>query len=90
VKARGAVEYIIGRREPQDRIILGEIGLTPRAKKVIEFAVDEARRLNQQTIVTEHLLLGIIRQGDGIAVGVLENLGVNLEKVRADTLDQLK
>jgi ATP-dependent Clp protease ATP-binding subunit ClpA len=86
-KARGAVEYIIGHG---DRIILGEIGLTPRAKRVIELAVDEARRLNQQTIVTEHLLLGIIRQGDGIAVGVLESLGVNLEKVRADTLDQLK
>ncbi|GAC1347592.1 MAG: hypothetical protein NVSMB27_13320 [Ktedonobacteraceae bacterium] len=86
-KAREAVVHIIGRG---DRIILGEIGLTPRAKRVIEFAVDEARRLNQQTIVTEHLLLGIIRQGDGIAVGVLESLGVNLEKVRADTLDQLQ
>jgi len=86
-KAREAVEHIIGRG---DRIILGEIGLTPRAKKVIELSVDEARRLNQQNIVTEHLLLGIVRQGDGIAVGVLESLGVNLEKVRADTLDQLK
>jgi ATP-dependent Clp protease ATP-binding subunit ClpA len=86
-KARETVVQIIGRG---DRIILGEIGLTPRAKKVVEFAVDEARRLNQQTIVTEHLLLGIVRLGDGIAVGVLESLGVNLEKVRADTLDQLK
>ena len=63
--------------------VIGEIGLTPRAKKVIELAVDEARRLDHSYIGTEHLLLGLVREGEGIAAGVLESLGVNLEKVRA-------
>ena len=86
-KVRSAVEFIIGRG---DRIVLGEIGLTPRAKKVIELAVDEARRLNQHYIGTEHLLLGLVREGEGIAAGVLESLGVNLEKVRTQTIQVLK
>ncbi|PFG74139.1 ATP-dependent Clp protease ATP-binding subunit [Tepidiforma thermophila] len=81
-KVRSAVEFIIGRG---DRTVLGEIGLTPRAKKVIELAVDEARRLNHSYIGTEHLLLGLVREGEGIAAGVLESLGVNLERVRAET-----
>ena len=81
-KVRSAVEFIIGRG---DRAVLGEIGLTPRAKKVIELAVDEARRLNHGYIGTEHLLLGLVREGEGIAAGVLESLGVNLERVRAET-----
>jgi ATP-dependent Clp protease ATP-binding subunit ClpC len=81
-KVRSAVEFIIGRG---DRVVTGEIGLTPRAKKVIELAVDEARRLNHHYIGTEHLLLGLVREGEGIAAGVLESLGVNLEKVRAET-----
>src|SRR3712207_3269706 len=81
-KVRSAVEFIIGRG---DRMVLGEIGLTPRAKKVIELAVDEARRLNHHYIGTEHLLLGLVREGEGIAAGVLESLGVNLERVRAET-----
>jgi len=81
-KVRSAVEFIIGRG---DRAVLGEIGLTPRAKKVIELAVDEARRLNHHYIGTEHLLLGLVREGEGIAASVLESLGVNLERVRAET-----
>ncbi|HEY4387741.1 MAG TPA: Clp protease N-terminal domain-containing protein, partial [Ktedonobacteraceae bacterium] len=85
-KARSAVEFIIGRG---DRIVLGEIGLTPRAKKVIELAVDEARRLNHHYIGTEHLLLGMVREGDGIGVGVLESLGVNLDNVRSQILQCL-
>ena len=85
-KARSAVEFIIGRG---DRIVLGEIGLTPRAKKVIELAVDEARRLNHHYIGTEHLLLGLIREGEGIAAGVLESLGVNLERARVATIQTL-
>ena len=85
-KVRSAVEFIIGRG---DRIVLGEIGLTPRARKVIELAVDEARRLNQHSIGTEHLLLGLVREGEGIAAGVLESLGVNLEKVRTQTIQVL-
>src|SRR5262245_2084765 len=81
-KVRSAVEFIIGRG---DRAVLGEIGLTPRAKRVIELAVDEARRLNHSYIGTEHLLLGLVREGEGIAAGVLESLGVNLERVRGET-----
>ncbi len=81
-KVRSAVEFIIGRG---DRPPVGEIGLTPRAKKVIELAVDEARRLNHHYIGTEHLLIGLLREGEGVAAGVLESLGVNLEKARAET-----
>ncbi|MGE3856601.1 MAG: ATP-dependent Clp protease ATP-binding subunit, partial [Dehalococcoidia bacterium] len=81
-KVRSAVEFIIGRG---DRASSGEIGLTPRAKKVIELAVDEARRLGHSYIGTEHLLLGLVREGEGIAAGVLESLGVNLERVRGET-----
>src|SRR5436305_7847254 len=82
-KVRSAVEFIIGRGE---KSISGEIGLTPRAKKVIELAVEEARRLNHSYIGTEHLLLGLVREGEGIAFGVLESLGVNLEKVRTQVI----
>ncbi len=85
-KVRSAVEFIIGRGERQ---VMGEIGLTPRAKKVIELAVDEARRLGHHYIGTEHLLLGLIREGEGIAAGVLESLGVNLEKVRSEVIKVL-
>src|SRR5258708_4503772 len=85
-KVRSAVEFILGHG---DRVVLGEIGLTPRAKKVIELAGDEARRLNHTYIGTEHLLLGLVREGEGIAAGVLESLGVNLEKVRTQTIQVL-
>src|SRR6187402_1775651 len=82
-KVRSAVEFIIGRGE---KSVSGEIGLTPRAKKVIELAVEEARRMNHSYIGTEHLLLGLVREGEGIAFGVLESLGVNLEKVRQQVM----
>jgi len=82
-KVRGAVEFIIGRGE---RAVSGEIGLTPRAKRVIELAADEARRLNHNYIGTEHLLLGLLREAEGAAANVLESLGVNLDKARAETL----
>lgn len=85
-KVRNAVEDIIGRG---DRIVLGEIGLTPRAKKVIELAVDEARILNHRYIGTEHLLLGLIREGNGIGAGVLESFGLSLQEVRAKTIQVL-
>ena len=81
-KVRSAVEFIIGRGE---RATPGEIGLTPRAKKVIELAVDEARRLNHHYIGTEHLLIGLMREGEGVAAGVLESLEVNLDKIREET-----
>lgn len=86
VKVRESVEFIIGRG---DRIVLGEIGLTPRAKKVIELAVDEARRMNHHYIGTEHLLLGLLREGEGIGAGVLESLGVRLEIARRETISVL-
>jgi ATP-dependent Clp protease ATP-binding subunit ClpC len=82
-KVRSAVEFIIGRG---DRTVAGDIGLTPRAKKVIELSVDEARRLNHHYIGTEHLLLGLVREGEGIAAGVLESLGVSLDKVRSQVI----
>ena len=82
-KVRSAVEFIIGRGEGA---VIGDIGLTPRAKKVLELAIDEARRLNHHYVGTEHLLLGLVREGEGIAAGVLESLGVNLEKVRAQVM----
>jgi len=81
-KVRSAVEFIIGRGEKPTQ---GEIGLTPRAKKVVELAVDEARRMNHTYIGTEHLLIGLLREGEGVAAGVLESLGVTLDKVRGET-----
>ena len=81
-KVRSAVEFIIGRGE---RPAQGEIGLTPRAKKVVELAVDEARRMNHTYIGTEHLLIGLLREGEGVAAGVLESLSVTLDKVRTET-----
>ena len=80
---RRAVEHIIGRG---DHVVHGEVGLTPRAKKVIELAVDEARRLNHNYVGTEHLLLGLIREGEGIAAGVLESLGVGLDQARGQVI----
>ena len=59
--------------------------MTPRAKIVVELAVDEARRMNHTYIGTEHLLIGLLREGEGVAAGVLESLGVTLDKVRAET-----
>jgi Clp amino terminal domain, pathogenicity island component len=86
-RVRSAVEFIIGRG---DRMIVGEVGLTPRAKKVIELAVEESQRLKQRYVGTEHLLLGLLREGEGIAAGILESLGVNLAKARVETLNVLK
>jgi ATP-dependent Clp protease ATP-binding subunit ClpC len=80
-KVRSAVEFIVGRG---GRPNTSEVGLTPRAKKVIELAVDEARRLNHSYIGTEHLLLGLLREREGSAAGVLESLGVTLERVLAE------
>src|SRR6187431_1465226 len=82
-KVRTAVEFIIGRG---DRPVVGEVGLTPRAKRVIKLAIDEARRLGHNYIGTEHLLLGLVREGEGIAAGVLESLGVSLDKVRSQVI----
>jgi len=82
-RVRQAVESSMGRGE---RTVSGEVGLTPRAKRVIELAVDEARRLHHNYIGTEHLLLGLLREGEGIAASALEGLGITLEKARAETV----
>jgi ATP-dependent Clp protease ATP-binding subunit ClpC len=82
-RVREAVEYTIG---TGDQTSAGEMSLTPRAKKVLEFAVDEARRLHHHYIGTEHLLLGLVREREGIAAGVLERLNVSLERVRNETM----
>jgi hypothetical protein len=86
-KARTAVEFIVGRG---DLPIVGEVGLTPRAKRVIELAIDEARGLGHNYIGTEHLLLGLVREDEGIAAGVLESLGVELERARREVIRVLK
>ncbi len=86
-KVRQAVEDIVGRGK---RTTVGRIGLTPRTKRVIELAVDEARRLGHHYIGTEHLLLGLAREGNGIAADVLASLGVSLDAVRRRTLEMMK
>ena len=85
-KVRTTTEFIIGRGAEQPE---GELGLTARAKRVIELAIEEARRLNHNYIGTEHLLLGLVREGEGIAAGVLESLSVNLDRVREETTQVL-
>jgi ATP-dependent Clp protease ATP-binding subunit ClpC len=80
-KVRSAVEFIIGHGEATTK---GEVGLSPGAKRVIELAIDEARYIGHNYIGTEHLLLGLLREGEGIAARVLDSLGVTLEKVRTE------
>lgn len=82
-KVRSAVEFIIGRGEKPSS---GQIGLTPRAKKVIELAIDEARHLGHNYIGTEHLLLGLLGEGEGVAARVLDSFGITLERARAETI----
>ena len=90
-KAREAVSFIIGRGEATTAP--SEITLSPRTKKVIELAIDEARKLGHGHVGPEHLLLGLAREGEGIASGILESLGITMAKVRhavVDTLGQMK
>src|SRR5690606_36730771 len=85
-KVRSEVEKVIGRGEwvPQ-----GQITFTPRAKRVLELAFDEARQLGHTYIGTEHILLGLIREGEGVAAQVLKNLGADLDKVRRQVVELL-
>src|SRR6059036_2011906 len=85
--ARKAVESIIGRGD--STAVYAEITLSPRTKKVIELAIDEARKLGHSHVGTEHLLLGLVREGEGIASGVLEGLGVSNERVRHQVIATL-
>ena len=84
--AREQVEKIIGRGSG---FVAVEIPFTPRAKKVLELSWDEARQLGHNYIGTEHLLLGLIREGEGIGTKVLENLGVDLNKCRSNVIKLL-
>ena len=84
--ARAEVEKIIGRGSG---FVAVEIPFTPRAKRVLELSWDEARQLGHNYIGTEHLLLGLIREGEGVAARVLENLGVDLNKVRSNVIKML-
>lgn len=84
--ARAEVEKIIGRGSG---FVAVEIPFTPRAKRVLEMALDEARHLGHGYIGTEHLLIGLIKEGEGVAVRVLENLGVELLNVRVEILEAL-
>jgi len=85
-KVRSEVEAIVGRG---GQTVQQEMVFTPRAKRVIELAFEEARQLNHNYIGTEHLLLGLIREGEGVAARVLTNLGVDPAKVRVQTTSLL-
>jgi ATP-dependent Clp protease ATP-binding subunit ClpC len=84
-KIQGEVESLIGRGGEQP----SNINYTPRAKKVIELSMDEARKLGHTYVGTEHILLGLIREGEGVAARVLNNLGVSLNKARQQVLQLL-
>lgn len=84
--ARIEVEKIIGRGSG---FVAVEIPFTPRAKRILELSLEEARQLGHNYIGTEHLLLGLIREGEGVAARVLENLGVNLSTIRSQVIRSL-
>jgi len=86
-KVRAAVEFTIGRGDATTSP--SEITLTPRVKKIVELAIDEARKLGHSHVGTEHLLLGIAREGESVASGVLQSLGVKLETVRHQVIAAL-
>lgn len=84
-KIQKEVENLIGRGQEASQTI----HYTPRAKKVIELSMDEARKLGHSYVGTEHILLGLIREGEGVAARVLNNLGVSLNKARQQVLQLL-
>ena len=86
-KVRIEVEKLV--KAGPEMVTLGKLPLTPRAKKVIEYAIDEARSLNHNYVGTEHQLLGLLREQDGVAAQVLMNLGLKLEEVREEVLGLL-
>ena len=85
---RAEVEKLVG-FGPEIQLY-GDPALTGKVKKVIEFANEEAQALNHNYVGTEHLLLGLLRQTDGVASQVLENLNVNLKEVRKEILKELE
>ena len=86
-KVRMEVEKLV--KAGPDMVTMGKLPQTPRAKKVIEYAIEEARNLNHNYVGTEHILLGLLREHDGVAAQVLMNLGLKLEEVREEVLNLL-
>jgi ATP-dependent Clp protease ATP-binding subunit ClpC len=86
-KVRLEVEKLV--KSGPDMVTMGKLPQTPRAKKVIEYAIEEARNLNHNYVGTEHLLLGLLREQDGVAAQVLMNLGLKLDEVRDEVLNLL-
>jgi ATP-dependent Clp protease ATP-binding subunit ClpC len=86
-KVRLEVEKLV--KSGPEMVTMGKLPQTPRAKKVIEYAIEEARNLNHNYVGTEHLLLGLLREQDGVAAQVLLNLGLKLEEVREEVLNLL-
>jgi ATP-dependent Clp protease ATP-binding subunit ClpC len=86
-KIRLEVEKIV--QSGPDMVTMGKLPQTPRAKKVIEYSIEEARNLNHNYVGTEHLLLGLLREQEGVAAQVLMNLGLKLEDVREEVLNLL-
>ena len=86
-KVRLEVEKLV--KSGPDMVTMGKLPQTPRAKKVIEYAIEEARSLNHNYVGTEHLLLGLLREHEGVAAQVLMNLGLKLEDVREEVLNLL-
>ncbi len=82
-KVRSDIEFIIGRGNPST-VIGDEIDFTPRSKRVIQFAVEEAGRHKDGYVGAEHVLLGLVREGEGIAASILESMGFNFERVRRE------
>lgn len=87
-KIRLEVEKIV--QSGPDMVTMGTLPQTPRAKKVIEYAMEESRNLNHNYVGTEHLLLGLLREMEGVAAQVLMNLGLKLEDVREEVLSLLQ
>jgi ATP-dependent Clp protease ATP-binding subunit ClpC len=88
-KIRLEVEKIVQTGPGGEQVVMGKLPHTPRAKKVIEYSVEEARNLNHNYVGTEHLLLGLLREQEGVAAQVLMNLGLKLEDVREEVLNLL-
>ncbi|HOL89453.1 MAG TPA: ATP-dependent Clp protease ATP-binding subunit [Anaerohalosphaeraceae bacterium] len=86
-KLRLGIEKLV--KSGPDMVTMGKLPQTPRAKKVIEYAIEEARALNHNYVGTEHILLGLLRETEGIAAQVLMNLGLKLEDVRQEVLNLL-
>ena len=86
-KIRNEVEKIV--QAGPEMVTMGKLPQTPRAKKVIEYAIEEARNLNHNYVGTEHLLLGLLREQEGVAAQVLMNLNLKLEEVREEVLNLL-